>query len=68
MGTFFLKMVDVIEQENGTKTPVFVCDPNKNTACEKSNCGICTNTTQREFAKRFDKKEGNFICREDKIK
>ena len=34
----------------------FVCDPNKNTVCKKTNChlngGPCTHTTELDYAKQ----------------
>lgn len=33
---------------------LFVCDPERNTECKKTNCGECQMTSNIEFAKRFD--------------
>lgn len=61
MGTVFLKVVDVAEID-GTKKPVFVCDPQRHTRCKKKNCGeFCQCTTEPEFARRFEETEGNYI-------
>lgn len=42
-----------------SKFPLYVCDHTKNTECHKTSCafdpnakcGVCTNTTKKEFAK-----------------
>lgn len=36
---------------------LYICDPNLNTECKKTNCGECTHTRNIKFAKRFDVNE-----------
>ena len=40
--------------EMGEARFLYVCDPEKNTACKKTGCGTyCTRTRELEFAKHF---------------